>query len=46
MPICYSKKVKQTSVLKIINLKRVGIQTIKSCETSYLYVVTANGITT
>ena len=36
-----------TSVLKIINLKKgVGIQAIKSCETSYLYVVIANSITT
>ena len=44
--ICYNKKTKQTSVLKIIDLKKgVGIQAIKRCETSYLYVVIANGIT-
>jgi len=44
--ICY-KKTKQTSVLKIIILKKgVDIQAIKSCETSYLYVVIANSITT
>jgi len=45
--ICYTKKTKQTSVLKIINFKKgVGIQAIKSCETSYLYVVIAKSITT
>ena len=42
--ICYNRKTKQTSVLKIINFKKgVGIQVIKSCETSYLCVVIANG---
>ena len=36
-----------TSVLKIINLnKGVGIQSIKSCETSYLYVIIVNSIAT
>ena len=45
--ICYTKKTKQTSILKIIKLKKgVGIQVIKSFETSYLYAVIANGITT
>ena len=44
--ICYNKKTKQTSVLKIINFKKgIGIQAIKSCEISYLYVVIANSIT-
>ena len=42
--ICYNKKTKQTSILKI--LKGVGIQVIKSCETSYWYVVIANDIAT
>ena len=36
-----------TSILKVINFKKgVGILAIKSCETSYLYIVIANGITT
>ena len=39
-------KNKQTSILKIKFKKGVGTQPIKSCETSYLYVVIANGITT
>ena len=37
--ICYNKKTKQNSIINLKNLSE------KSCETSYLYVGIANGIT-